>query len=182
MEIRKVHVTDILEVKDMADSLVVTPEEKDKKTGFYDYYLTLEQYKRRSESDLFLVAHRGLKLEGFCIAYNSDFLRILSEKEPDIKENIIYRHLVELEEDYVYIDQLGVRKPRTYIGGLASCKLIDELRRLSMGKDCIFAAIPHEPWRNSPSINLFKHQGAELVKEIGDNDEIIFGFYKLDLP
>src|SRR3989344_695811 len=117
MEIRKVQVQDIPQIKTIADSLVVTSENQDRNFGFYKYSLTSEQYARRSESNLFLVVLDNSRLEGFCMAYYSEFIQRLIEQEPQLKENKIFRYLTEQQEDYVYIDQLAVRTPKTFLGG-----------------------------------------------------------------
>ena len=95
MEIRKVQASDIPKVKKLADSLVATSESKDRTSGFYDYRLTLEQYERRSESDLFLVGCSDSELEGFCMAYDLDFVRRLIEQEPQLRNDAIFNHLFE---------------------------------------------------------------------------------------
>ena len=181
MEIRKVQVQDIPQIKTIADSLVVTSENQDRNFGFYKYSLTSEQYARRSESNLFLVGLGNSKLEGFCMAYDSEFIQRLIEQEPQLRENEIFRYLTEQQEDYVYIDQLAVRKPKTFLGGTYACELFKRLKEKSEGHQSIQGISPHSPWKNKSSIGFFTHQGARLVKEIKGSEDIIFGAYKLDL-
>lgn len=181
MEIKKVQTKDLQEIKAIADSLVVTPKEPHRKTGFYDYSLSGEQYTRRSRSDMFLVCCRNQRLEGFCMAYDSDFVRQLIDQEPKLREDVVFRYLSKQQEDYVYLDQLAVKKQGTFCGMACACELIDKLKGVSKEKKSIVGVIPHTPWANQPSINFFTHQGANLVREIGTEENIVFGVYKLDL-
>lgn len=181
MEIRKVQVQDIPQIKTIADSLVITSENQDRDFGFYKYSLTNEQYTRRSESNLFLVGLNNSRLEGFCMAYDSEVIQRLIEQEPQLRENEIFRYLSGQEEDYVYIDQLAVRKPKSFNGATCACELFERIKEGSIGKTSIQGIIPHSPWKNNSSIGFFTHQGAKLVKEIKGSEDITFGVYKLSL-
>ena len=61
MEIRKVQTGDIPKIKAIADSLVITPDDRDKDMGFYDYSLTSEQYQRRSKSKSTATEYAGMR-------------------------------------------------------------------------------------------------------------------------
>ncbi len=181
MEIRKVQMRDIPQIKTVADSLVVTLENQDRDYGFYKYSLTNEQYARRSESDLFLVGLDNSRLEGFCMAYDSEFVLRLIEQEPQLRENEIFRYLTEQQEDYVYIDQLAVRSPKSFNGATCACELFDRIKEESRGKASIQGVSPHSPWKNKSSIEFFTHQGGRLIRELEGSEGIIFGAYRLDL-
>jgi hypothetical protein len=181
MEIRKVQMQDIPQIKALADSLVVTQDSQDSKIGFYDYSLTLEQYQKRCESDLFLVSCRDSELEGFCMAYDSEFVKRLVEREPSLREDVIFNYLGKLNEGYVYVDQLAVGRPKTFVGSASACQLIDKIKELSKGKGSLVAVVPHYPWKNSTAIRFHEHQGTRLVEEIGNKDKLVFGVYRLDL-
>jgi len=181
MEIRKVQAEDITKIKKLADSLVVTPESENRNLGFYNYCLTLKQYKKRSESDLFLVGCSDSRLEGFCMAYDSDFVKELVEQEPRLRDDAIFNYLIAQQEDYVYIDQIAVRKPKTFIGGTYACGLFERLKKDSKGKQSIQGVISHNPWKNETSIKFFAHRGARLLKEITGKNQIVFGVYRFDL-
>ena len=181
MEIRKVQARDISQIKTIADSLVVTSENQDRDFGFYKYSLTNEQYTRRSESDLFFVGLDNSRLEGFCMAYDSEFIQRLIEQEPQLRENEIFRYLSGQQKDYVYIDQLAVRKPKSFTGATCACELFERIKEVSRGKASIQGVIPHIPWKNNSSVGFFTHQGAKLVKEIKGSEGITFGAYKLSL-
>lgn len=181
MEIRNVLEKNLPEIKEIADSLLVSPETKNKEYGFYDYSLLLEQYRARMKSKHFLVAIKNSRLEGFCMAYDSDFIRQLVEQEPQLKNDAIFKYITAQQEDYVYIDQLAVRKPKTFIGRTYACKLFERLKEVSKGKQFIQGVIPHIPWKNESSISFFTHQGARLIKEIKGKKNIVFGIYRLDL-
>ena len=179
MEIRKVQIKDLPQIKSIADSLVVTSGDSGKNFGFYDYSLTTEQYERRSQSDLFLVVSQETNLEGFCMAYDSEFVRRLVKQEPQLNDDVIFRYLVELKERYVYIDQFAVRKPKTSAGNSASYELWTRLVEQSKNYHFMLGAIPHQPWRNEDSIRFFTKRGGNLIQEIGN--KIIFGVYRLEL-
>ena len=181
MEIRKVQTRDIHQIKKLADSLVVTSKNADEKLGFYDYSLNEEQYRTRSKSDLFFVGYSKSELEGFCMAYDSYFVRQLIEQEPQLREDTIFKYLMEQKEDFVYLDQLAVRKPKTFIGGAYACRLFERLKENSERNQSIQGVIPHLPWKNETSIKFFTHQGARLLKEITGKNQIVFGVYRLDL-
>jgi len=180
MEIRKVQVQDIPQIKSIADSLVVTPETKEKDLGFYDYCLSREQYQRRM-NDFFLIGCRNSEIEGFCMAYDSEFIRRLVEQEPELQEDTIFKYLTSQQEDYVYIDQLAVRNPKTFSGSVCACGLVDRVKEMSRGKDSLIGVVPHFPWKNETAIRFHKHQGTELVDEIGQKDKIVFGVYRMSL-
>ena len=180
MEIRKAQLSDIPQIKSIADSLVVTPEDREKDSGFYDYCLSGEQYKRRI-NDLFLVGTGNSRVEGFCMAYDSEFIRRLIEQEPELQEDTIFKYLTSQQENYVYIDQLAVRRPGSFVGSSYACGLFEKLREESEGRNSIIGTIPHIPWKNKSSIRFFTHKGAKLVDEIGQEDKIVFGVYRMSL-
>jgi len=181
MKIRKVQARDIPQIKKLADSLVVTSKNADEKLGFYDYSLNEEQYRTRSRSDLFLVGYSDSELEGFCMAYNSDFVKKLVEHEPQLKDDAIFNYLVLQQESFVYLDQIAVRKPKTFIGSVCACSLVERLKEKSGGNQSIQWVIPHLPWKNETSIRYSTHQGGRLLKEITDKNQIVFGVYRFDL-
>ncbi|MBI2045225.1 hypothetical protein HYT23_04155 [Candidatus Pacearchaeota archaeon] len=181
MEIRKVQTKDISQIKKLADSLVVTSKDADKKFGFYDYSLSEEQYRKRSESDLFFVGCGDSELGGFCMAYDSDFVKQLIEQEPQLRDDAVFNYFVKQREDFIYIDQLAVRKPKTFIGGAYACRLFERLKENSEGNQSIQGVIPHLPWKNETSIRSVTNQGARLLKEITGKNQIVFGVYRLDL-
>ena len=181
MEIRKVQIGDIPQIKTIADSLVVTPKTKDKNFGFYDYCLNQEHYQRRTQSDLFLIGCINSEIEGFCMAYDSGFVKKLIGQEPQLKSDTIFQYLAGLQEDYVYIDQLAVRKPKTFLGSVCAYSLVDRVKEMSRCKDSLIGVVSHFPWRNEPAIRFCKHQGVKLIEEIGYRDKIIFGVYRLEL-
>lgn len=178
---RNVQSQDIPEIKRISDSLVVTSDSLNKSMGFYDYSLTLEQYKRRSNSNLFLVDYRNSELEGFCMAFDSEFVRELVKQEEELKKDVVFNHLASLNEDYVYIDQFAVKRPKSLIGNASACRLVDKIKEMSDDKESLIVAVAHYPWKNNIVIRFCKHQGAELVKEIGSREYIIFGVYRLGL-
>lgn len=181
MKIRKVQMRDIPQIKSIADSLAVTSENQDRNYGFYKYSLTYEQYARRSESNLFLVGLDNSRLEGFCMAYDSEFVKRLVEQEPQLRENEIFRYLTEQQKDYVYIDQLAVREPKSFNGAIYACGLFERIRNESKGRTSIQGVIPHIPWKNKSSIGFSTHLGAKLVREIKGSEDIVLGVYRLDL-
>ena len=184
MEIRKVQTKNIPQIKELADSLVVTSKDADKKSGFYEYSLSEEQYRKRSESDLFFVGYSDSGLEGFCMAYDSDFVMRLVKQEPKLRDDAIFNYLTEQKEDYVYIDQFAVRRPKTIISRTYACRLFERLKENSEGNQSILGVIPHLPWKNETSIKFFTHQGGRLLKEIKDitkKNQIVFGVYRLKL-
>lgn len=181
MKIRKVQMQDIPQIKTIADSLVVTSENQYKNYGFYDYNLTNEQYAKRSKSDLFLVGLNNSILEGFCMAYDSQFIQRLIEQEPQLIENEIFRYLTEQQKNYVYIDQLAVREPKSFKGATCACELFNRIKGESRGKAYIQGVSPHIPWKNEFSIRFFSHQGARFIREIKGSEGLIFGVYQLDL-
>ena len=181
MIIRKVGIQDVQEIKRIADSLVVTSEREDRTSGFYDYCLTSEQYERRSNSNLFLVANRDSELEAFCMAYDSKFIRRLMEEEPRLREELVFDYLSRLSQDYIYLDQLAAKKPGSFTGSIAVCNLFNELRELAKNKEFMLGIIPHSPWKNRQSIRFANRQGFKLVDKIGSKEKILFGVYRLDL-
>lgn len=179
MEIRPVQNSDVTKIKEIADSLIVNPNETDKRTGFYDYSLTQEQYERRTESDFFLVGCNGPNLEGFCMAYDSDFVKEISEQEQYLENDTVFNYLQSLNTDYVYVDQFAVKNPRSFIGRKVSTLLFEELNSVSKEKESIIGVIPHSPWKNEYSVGFFSHQGAKLVDEIQNESELVFGVYRI---
>jgi len=182
MNIRKAKVSDIGNIKSLADALVVRPNDLGKTTGFYDYSLTENQYLRRVESPFFFVAESQEGFEGFCMAYDSEFVRKLIEQEPQLREDAIFDYLNHLNEDYVYIDQLAVRELRTIRGGLTACNLInriiDETRTANIHS--LLCAIAHKPWENISALKLAEKSGFKLQQEI-DSKGILLGIYQLTL-
>ena len=182
MEIRQAKILDIQSIKSLADALDVKSNELDKKTGFYDYSLTKNQYFNRIASPFFFVIENQIGLEGFCMAYNSEFAKILREQEPQLKGDVISNFLNNLNKDYVYVDQLAVRKPKTILGSLAAYKLmnkaIDETKKA--GISSVLGAVAHKPWENISAINFAKKFGFELKQEINSKG-IILGIYNLHL-
>ena len=181
MEIRKVQTRDIPQIKRLADSLVVTSKNADKKLGFCDYSLSEEQYRMRSRSGLFLVGCNNSELEGFCMAYNSDFVRRLVEQELQLRDDAIFNYFILQQEAFVYLDQIAVRKPKTFLGGIYAYELFERLKENSEGNQFIQGVIPHLPWKNETSIKFFTHQGGRLLKEITGKNQVAFGVYRLDL-
>lgn len=180
MEIRQIRAEEVAEVESLAHSFIVRPRE-DKPFGFYDYTLSREQYMLRARSPFFLVARDEKELEGFCMAYDSEFVRRLIEQETRLREEVIFGYLNQCQDNYVYLDQFAVRKPGTFGGSITACSLLETLRQLSLGRKFIQGVIPHKPWRNQNSIRFFTHRGGEFVQEIGDKNKIVFGVYRLDL-
>ena len=181
MEIRKVRIGDISQIKTIADSLVVTPKDKNKESGFYDYCLSSKQYRTRSRSDLFFVGCSDSELGGFCMAYNSDFVRRLVEQELQLRDDAIFNYFILQQEAFVYLDQIAVRKPKTFLGGIYAYELFERLKENSEGNQFIQGVIPHLPWKNETSIKFFTHQGGRLLKEITGKNQVVFGVYRLDL-
>lgn len=181
MEVRKVQKQDIQGIKEIADSLRVTFESRNRDSGFYNYCLTFEQYQRRSESGLFLVATCNWELEGFCMAYDSEFVKRLIAQEPQLKNDVVFNYLNNLSENYIYVDQIAVRQPKSYISRLSAYKLVNKLRELSLGNDAIIGVVPHYPWKNGSAIKFHEHLGTKLVREIGSQDKIVFGVYRKNL-
>jgi hypothetical protein len=181
MEIRKVKIKDIAKIKSLANSLVVKSGDEDKKTGFYEYSLTEEQYKKRSQSDLFFACLNNSNLEGFCMAYDYEFVRKLVEQEPKLKEDAILKYITKLPEKYAYIDQFAVRIPGTYQGNKAVYNLCSELIKRSKYLNYLVGAIPHKPWQNKLSKDFFIKRGAKLIGEVKGKNKIIFGIYKFEL-
>lgn len=125
MNIRKACLSDIKAIKEISDKLIVGADNSEKQFGFYEYSLSLEQYSRRIESSFFLVAESFRGLEGFCLAYDFIFLRDLVQKESKLLEDAVIKYLLEIPSPFVYIDQLGVKEPRTSIGNIAACRLLN---------------------------------------------------------
>lgn len=180
MKIRNVSIQDITQVKAIADRLAVSTKNESRRTGFYDYPITISQYERRSESPLFLVSCRDSDVEGFCMAYDSNFIKRLIEKEPTLREDVVFKYLDGLEGDFVYLDQLAVKGVGTMGGSVVACNLVDRLIALSGGKKFIEGFIVHRPWKNEGSIKFFTHKGARLMGEV-QSDKIVFGIYRKDL-
>jgi hypothetical protein len=182
MEIRQAKVLDIPSIKSLADALSVKSNGLDKKTGFYDYLLTKDQYFNRITSPFFFVAENKIGLEGFCMAYNFRFVKILREQESSLKGDTISDFLNNLSEDYVYIDQLAARKPKTIGGSLAVYKLMDKTidETKKAGISSILGAVAHNPWKNISAINFAKKLGFELQQEVNSKG-VILGIYKLDI-
>lgn len=179
MKIRYVQISDTVKIKEIADSLVVNSNETNKRTGFCDYSLTQEQYERRTESDFFLVGDNRLNLEGFCMAYDSDFVRQLIEQEQSLENDTVFKYLQSLKSDYVYVDQFAVQKPRSFTGSKLSTLLFKELKSISKEKESIIGVIPHSPWKNEYSVGFFSHQGAKLVDEIQNESGLVLGVYRI---
>ena len=114
------------------------------------------------------------------MAYDSEFVRSLTQQEPQLKRDTIFNYLTNLNEEYVYIDQLAVKKLETFIGSISACRLTDKLKEMADGK-LIVGFIPHNPWKNHSSIKFFTHQEAKLCKEISSKDKIVFGVYTFSL-
>lgn len=181
MQIRRAKVSDVKSIKSLADALVVKKGEVDKTSGFYDYSLTSAQYLNRVSSPFFFVAENNGGLEGFCMAYDSRFVRKLAEQDASLKKDVIFKYLLSLIGNYVYADQLAVRQLKSYTGGLAACKLIDRLKEASSEKGALIGVVPHSPWKNEPAIKFHTHEGARLVEEIGTKGKIVFGVYRISL-
>jgi len=182
MQIRQAKVLDIESIKSLADALVVKSGDSNKTTGFYDYSLTESQYFNRITSPFFFVVESQGGLEGFCMAYDSEFLRKLTKKESGLMEDAILKYLFELNPLWVYIDQLAVRKPGTVTGSLAVYNLgnnvIDETIKARIPS--LLCAIVHKPWENISALKIVRKYGFELQQEV-NSKEILLGIYKLAL-
>lgn len=175
MNIEDVTPKDIKEIKRIADSLIVFPNQE-KQTGFYDYSLSLEDYQKRIGSELFFLARNSKKIEGFCMAYTEEFIRKLIERDTHLRKDNIFDYMVK-RENIIYIDQFAVSNPMA-LGNRTAIELWEEFLK-RRGKKTCYGVIPHSPWKNKKSEAFFTHQGGQLVDKI-EQDNISFGVYRLD--
>jgi hypothetical protein len=182
MRIRKARTFDVNRIKSLADALAVGPNDSNKISGFYNYSLNGQQYLNRIFSYFSYVAESKEELEGFCMAYDTDFLQDLIKREDKLKDDSISKYLVELNTPLVYIDQLAVREPGTTIGSLAAYYLRENLTddAKKSGIPSILCAVSHKPWKNILSIRFCKKSNFEFQQEINSNGTTL-GIYKLNL-
>ena len=182
MNLRRATISDIREIKSLADVLVVEPGNLSKVTGFYDYSLTEDQYSHRVLSPFFFIAESHKGLEGFGMAYNSEFAKKLTEQEPLLNEDALLGYLNQLRENYVYIDQLAVKEPGTNKSSLAAYLLINRIINETRNSKIpyLLGAVSHKPWENVSAVRFAKKSGFELQQEINSRG-IILGVYKLSL-
>jgi len=182
MQIRKARTFDVKKIKSLADTLVVGPNDSNKISGFYNYSLNELQYLNRIFSYFSYVAETKEELEGFCIAYDTDFLQDLMKRDDRLKGDSISKYLIELNKPIVYIDQLAVREPSTTIGSLAAFYLRENLKddAKKSGIISILCAVPHKPWKNILSVRFCKKSNFEFQQEI-DSNGVTLGIYKLNL-
>lgn len=181
MEIRSAKISDIDYVKSLADSLAVKPGEN-KTSGFYNYPLTKFQYLNRLKSPFFFISENGSGLEGFCMAYDSAYLKRLKDVELDLEQDSVSNYLSKLEVPFVYIDQLAIKAPGTFMGSLAAHNLrnyiMDEVKKAGISD--IFAAVSHAPWKNVSAVRFVKKSDFNFQEEI-DSNGVTLGIYKLKL-
>ena len=182
MKIRQANILDIKSIKSLADTLAVNSSDSKKITGFYNYPLNETQYFNRITSPFFFVAESQKGLEGFCMAYNSKFLKALVKKESGLKEDTLLKYLSELHLPLVYIDQLAVREPETIVGSLTAYnlrnKIIGETKRLGISN--ILGVVAHKPWKNILAVKFCEKSGFEFQQEVNSKG-ILLGIYKLNI-
>jgi len=182
IQIRQAQVSDISSIQSLANCLVVKSRDLGKTTGFYNYFLTENQYFNRIASPFFFVAENQDGLEGFCMGYDSEFLRALTEKEKELRGDVILNCLLELNPPWVYVDQFAVREPGTVTGSLIAYNLrnsvIDETRKANIHS--ILGAVVHKPWENTSAVKFVKKSGFQLQQEV-ESKGILFGIYQLNL-
>lgn len=182
MQIRQARVSDIESIKSLADSLAVSLGDSSRTSGFYNYSLTPRQYLNRISSPFFFIAENPGGLEGFCMAFNSQFVRRLMTQESQLERDAIFNYLGSLGVDYIYIDQFAVKKPRTPLGSLTAValreRIIAETRKHKV--PCILGAIVHQPWKNIDAIRFVKRSGFNLNREVNSSG-ILLGLYQLNV-
>ena len=161
MRIRKATLEDAKSMKEIADSFYFTLDDNlDRKSGFFEYKLALEDYVRKLGEDSFsFVAEDNEIMRVFCFVYLSD-------------EN--FRE--------VYINQFAVRNPGRTLEIRISDMLVSELIRDAKEKEIskLKFHISHSPWRNHASINFAKKFGAVNIGEELKNG-VVLGVYEIVL-
>ncbi|MEK6918985.1 MAG: hypothetical protein AABW73_03005 [Nanoarchaeota archaeon] len=176
MVIKKAAETDLSEVKLLADSLLVDSPSSDQDAGFYCYSLSLDQYKRRLESPLFLVSSQPSVLGGFCLAYDRAFTNRLRGKETTLSDDPVFNFLSDLSGDFVYIDQLAV-KGRDKLVGMRTVHGLVRALRSSVDGRVVIGAISHGPWKNERAIRFSAARGGRVIGEVTTLSGITLGMH-----
>jgi len=170
---------DIEKIKSLADSWIV--KSLDARTGFFEYCLDLEQYKKRIENEFFLTGKKMSELVGFCLAYDCSFIEHLKNKEPLLKKDTVFSYLLN-KENYVYIDQLAVKNPGSFINSKTAILLEKNICDLSLqkGLNTVILACCLSPWINKPTIKTIEHLGYKQI-DVLKSKNVILGIYEKNL-
>lgn len=176
MTIRRASFADIDTIMDIADSVAVDRNSQ-MASGFVEYHLGKEDYKRRMDGDLVFLTYEKQAL-GFLLAYSSDFLRQLTQIDERVASDEIVARVLELPKPFVYVDQIAVL-PWFRRKGIATRlieSLEDEMRKRYI--ETLYSAISHTPWRNEGSVTLATKLGHRCREDVATHSGLTFGIYE----
>lgn len=181
MKICPARESDIKKVLGIINSLQVNRQQdnwEDAKTGLFEYTKT-EDELRKSLNPYFLVAELGSDIRGYGLSYDSKFFR---DNSGDSKGEGYRFILNNFKDNFVYIDQLGVRNHLSIGAGRVVERIanttLSEAYMHELGQAICY--ICHEPVKNERSINYFKRKGFKFVQDVPIENGVVLGLYRLN--
>jgi len=190
LRIRRAQQQDMSDVERIINSMQVSRELADwdkKKWGFFEYPKQWAELIN-AQNPYFVVTDNRKRVNGFLLAYSHEFFKLqyANVTRPD------WRFVLDNfdEDEFLYIDMLGVENPESLGAGRVVKRLYDRavVPSTSAGFSRALSYVCEKPWHNERLANLFRKWGFNRITGVKiqaadeeSSEKIKFGLYEKHL-